>query len=365
MRRALFCGALVLLVPAGARAEAPRKGGPALSLVVGVERRYDDNILQLTRHNLDRLAENPGSSRFRIESPDDDIHAFRGLLRWRLRPLPRRETKLEAQADAYAYLRNDVKDWQQYALGVTQELTASQRHLATLEFWGRRLPEFYLGEYTDADDSFAAGRRIRRSMTYAQTALGARFRQEVGRGRLEFGAGYERLHRNYEAHFNERDNDNDQWRVTLAGRPLRRSGLTVGLVALVGRLDARGDLPGSEIKDVDTSYDHRGLGVTFALPWGRRGWRGRADASWLPERRAYTTADPYDVSRHGRVNHRRETTVRLTQHAWGPFDLVGSYYRLTSDARFPAGVAISDYDTDFAQTRWGLFLRGRWELAGR
>lgn len=351
--------------PGGARADSPRAGAPALSLVLGVERRHDDNVLQLTAHNRDRFADNPESSRFRIASVDDEVNAWRGVLRWRARPLPRRETKLEFEAAAFDYARNDVKDWQQYAARVTQELTAAQRHLATLELGLERIPAYYLGEYTDADDSFQAGHRIRRSMFYAQTRTGVRYRQELRRGRLEIGADLERLARDYGPYFAERDNHNDQWRLVVSGRPLRHAGLTVGLTWLAGRLDARGNLATSEINDVDISYVHRGLGVTAGLPWGRRGGRGRVDVGWMPERRRFTTADRYDVSRHGRVNHRQETSVRVTQHAWGPFDLVGSYYRLASDARFPPDVAISDYDTDFAQVRWGLFLRGRWELARR
>src|SRR5437867_11799946 len=105
--------------PAAAPAEAaPRdtvesraaraRGG--LTVTAGVERRHDDNILRMTPSELDQFAADPTSSRYRIASPAANVSIVRGDVEWRGRLLPRRQTTLDASADAYAFERNHVKD---------------------------------------------------------------------------------------------------------------------------------------------------------------------------------------------------------------------------------------------------------------
>ena len=148
--------------------------------------------------------QNPDPPRFLIVSPDDDINALRGDLRWRSRAIRRRETRVSASVDVFAYQRNAVKNWHQIELAARQELTASRRHLASAELSWTDIPTYYLGQITDADDSFAAGTRIRRSLTYAQSTLTARLEQEWMRGRLVLGAGFEHVRRDYNGSFDER-----------------------------------------------------------------------------------------------------------------------------------------------------------------
>lgn len=349
---------LALLAAGTASAAAPTP----LSFVVGIERVHDDNILQLTAHGFDRFSQNPDPPRFLIVSPDDAIHVIRGDVRWSTRPLPRRETRLAASVDANEYQRNRVKNWQEYEVSLRQELTSSRRNLSTLEISWADLPRYYLGEITDADASFEAGTRIRKSLDYAQVALAARLEQELFHGRLVLGAGFERLHRDYGASFEERDNDNDQWRAALETRPFPRWGLTARVAYLEGTLTARGDLESTPIRDTDISYRHSGLGAGLTLPWGRGSGRGRLVASWMPERRVYSTSDKFDLLRFGRTNRREETTLRVYQSVWGPFEAVGTYDRLTSRASFTQGIDFDPDVTDFVQTRLGLMLRARWEL---
>lgn len=353
------CGAAALAQAAPAPAKSP------FSLAVSLSRQHDDNILQLTQHNLDRLAADASAPRFLVSTPDDEVTAASADALWHGRLLPRRESRVVASADARRYARNEVMNWEEYELSVQQELTASRRSLSSLKLWTASVPRYYLGQITDADDSFAAGTRIRRSLTYAQSTLGARADQRLLQGRARAALGIERLHRNYDGHFDERDNDNVQWRAQLVVSPFRRWGGSAGIVWLTGRLDARGDLVLSPIRDADISYDHRGLGASVTLPWGRGERRGRVDIDWMPERRTYTTSDVYDLTRHGRENERRETAVRVTQHAWGPFEAVATWSRLTSDASFPDGVPLPEEQTNFDQTRYGLMLRGRWEVGGK
>ena len=374
MRTVIGAGLLLLVLTAAVAGESPappqvtaesKRPRSTWSFAFGLERRHDDNILQLTPHEIDRLQNNPTPGRFLITSPDDDVNIARADLRWRTRWLRRRDTKLAISTDVYRYQTNAVKDWQQYAASIEQELTASRQHLATLELWGTLTPDFYLRQLTDADASSAAGRRIRNALTYRQTELGLRYRQKLIDDRLAMVLGLERVHRNYNNDFNERDNDNDQWRAVLEARPIPRWKLELSLVYLAGKLKARGDLPSSEIIDRDISYRHHGLGAELTLPWGKGATRGRLEIEWQPQTRRYLTADQFDISRFQRVNHRRESSLKLTQHLWGPLDLVASAYRLTSDATFNSGIELDEDVTDFTQNRYGLMLRARWERSGK
>ncbi len=346
-----------LAVPASeAAARAP------WTLSVGVGLHHDDNVLQLSQRNLDRLATTPGPPRFRIDSPGDQVLDLSASVGLRARLLPRRESRLVASASADQFTTDAVKSWQEYGISATQELTASRRMLSTVRLWAGRIPQFYLGEITDDDESFAAGRRIRHSLIYAQTALGARLSQRLFHDRVALAGGIERKHRDYDAHFDERDNDNDQWRLEAEAQPLRHWGATVGVTYLEGRLKARGDLASSPIRDTDISYDHHGLGVHIAAPWGRGRTRGRLEAEWMPEARTYTTPDKFDLNRFGRTNLRRQWDLTVTQRLWGQVDAVGNWSRLSSAASFAPGTAFDEQATDFEQSRFGLMLRAKWDL---
>jgi len=342
--------------------QAPRERGPSYTLVLGIEWLNDDNILQLPPSDLARLASNPTPPRFLVTTPDDNVAAVHGDAYAHVQPLRRRDTRLGVSFDASSYARNDVKDWHQFGVSLQQELTASRRNLTALNAWWSSVPDYYLLQVTDADDSFAAGFRIRRSLTYGETTTGARLDQDLLRGRVKLAIGFERAERDYNAYFNERDNHNDQWRFSGEVRPFRGWGATARATFLTGTLRARGDLASSPIADADISYDHHGLGASVSLPWGRGRSRGRVDVSVMPQTRDYLTTDKFDLRRFGRENHRLETVVRVTQRVWGPFEAVATYDKLRSDAAFDSGLTFPEEETDFDQTQAGLMLRGRWEL---
>jgi hypothetical protein len=335
------------------------------SIAVGLERYHDDNILQLTRHDLDRLAANPAPPRFLISTPDDDITAFHADAAVRVRALPRRETRLGASFEDHSFTRNDVKNWREIELSIAQELSASRRHLTSIEGWWRSLPDYYLRQITDADDSFNAGTRIRRSLSYSKREAGGRLEQELLSEHLVLRAGFEREWRDYNEFFNERDSRRDDWEWAAQVRPFRAWGAWARLSWRVGRLDATGDLPASPITDADVSYDHHGLGAAVSLPWGSGATRGRVEASLTPEVRDLLTTDRFDVTRFGRTNHRLETRVSVTQRVWGPLDAIATYENLRSDATFDSGLTFPEEETDFRQTQFGLMLRARWTIRPR
>ncbi len=361
-KHAMFPLALAaVLLAAGARPAAARADW---TLGASLERSHDDNVLQLTSRRLDQLTATPGMPRFRIDTPDDDVSTLALSGAWQSHLVRRRQTRFAAAFEAHQYARNDVCNWNELSGSVRQELTASRRMLTTLTLSGESLPKYYLGEVTDPDESFAAGRRIRQSLQYAQRTLGARLDQRLLRGRVSWSAGFDRQHRDYGPHFAERDNDDDAWTLEARVQPLRAWGATAGVTWITGRLAARGELADTPVRDTDISYDHDGIGVSASLPWGHGRTRGRFDAEWQPEDRTYRTADKFDVLRYGRVNHRRFVELRATQRVWGPIEAVAHWSRLTSDAAFPPGIAIPEEQTDFTQTRAGLALRGRWSLSG-
>ncbi|HEY6196647.1 MAG TPA: hypothetical protein VI504_16575 [Candidatus Eisenbacteria bacterium] len=377
MRTRALCVAVCLFVgtSAAAIARAAEPGAPPRRASVGrsplgfnfsLGRGHDDNVLQLTRQTLDLFTRRPGPPRFLISQVGDMATIARGSLRWRARPWDRRETRLDLDAAFHRYDHDRVFDWQELELSASQELTASRRRPLTAELYGGRVPDYYLGEITDIDESVAAGRTVRHSLSYAQTTYGLRLRQELLRGRLEFGGALERIHREYNRHFLERMNDNDSWRLQAEATPFRGWDGSARVTWLRGDLNARGDLPDTlGVTDTDISYDHDGVGISLALPWGRGAWRGRFDGSFMPEVRRYTTDNKFDILRFGRENHRRDTRLRLTQRVWGPLDAVATWERLISRAEFHQGITFPAAQTNFDQEQFGVELRARWEFALR
>jgi len=350
------------IAPTAGRAQGGRM---QLSGSFSLGREHDDNVIQLTRANLDLFATRPGPPRFLISRVGDWATIGEGTLRFRDRLLPHRDTRAELDAGFHRYDHDRVVDWQQYDLSLAQELTASHRHLLSLEAFLGHIPNYYLGEITDLDESVAAGTRVRNSLTYEQTRYGARLRQELLRGRFAVAAGLERIHRGYNRHFQERVNDNDQWQLQAEVVPVPGWDASARIVWLTGALRARGDLPDTlGVRDTDISYDHDGIGAAVSLPWGGRGrWRGRLDGSFQPEVRSYTTTDKFDILRFGRENHRRDARVRVSERLWGPLEGVMSWSRLTSRAEFHQGITFPAEQTNFAQEQFEVLLRARWELA--
>lgn len=341
-------------------APAPPRGALSVSLSLGLYQ--DDNILQLTQHNLDRFAANPAPPRFLIRSPEGTVSQVSAGLRWTGRLLRRLDTKLGAELELHDYGANDVMDWSRTELTASQGVVRSRVLSIVFSGWWSRVPSYYLGQVTDEDASFDAGTRIRRSLAYSQTVSGARQETQWLRGRLRLAAGFERVRRDYGTDFAERNNHNDQWRLEAGVKPIRRSGLLARLIYEAGSLAARGDLVSSPIRDADISYNHHGLGGAVTIPWGREAARGRLEVELMPQVREYTTSDPFDITRYGKVAHRLRRDIRVVQRLWGPFEGIADWEHLTSDADFTAGIDFPSDRTDFDQTRFGFTLRGRWRL---
>lgn len=320
-----------------------------------VAQRYDDNILQLSRADIEAFRSNPDSSRFRIQSVDDQITRARLKVSSQWRLLPRRDTTFWASWRHSQYHRNNVKTYDGFSIGIRQELTASQTRLALFRLEAGFVNDFYLFELTDDDASFDARRRIRRSTTYDESRLSLLFEKELIEDRLEISAGRSWHRRDYNEFFNERDGTRREDVVGLTLRPLPWSRWEIGGRYTTGSMNARGDLPGTLIPDDDISYDLHSLTWFGSIPWGHRR-RGRIELSRRLERRTYTTKNRFDLSRFGRVNERDRVAVRILQRLTNSLDLALAWSRRTNDARFAAGVETEPGLADYQQNRYSLSL---------
>lgn len=362
-RRGALAAAVLALLSGQAVRGAEEPARPTLERLglafsVADEVRYDDNILWMSDRDIRRLAANPNSSRFRVSSPDDWVDHGEFDAWWTRRLFPRRRTRFNAGFDLYRFRTNAIKNWDEYHVGMTQELTASRRHLVSLRVGGAWVSDFYLRELTDDDDSFSAGRRIRRSARYDQASPSASLSWEVVESRLTMSLGYERARRNYVHFFDERDGIRTDWSLEARVRPVRAWRIELTLAGATGTRAAKGDLPNTPIPDDDISYDHRGGSFRAAIPWGEM-LRGRVEAAFEIERRQYTTSNAFDLFRFGRRDTLRERRLRVVQRLGRRLDLIAEWRHISNDAKFAPGVIPRDDVTDFDDNRYDLGLRAR------
>ena len=342
-------------VPQGENGQVPGERRERFGLNVSLEGRYDDNIIQLSERDLDRLKANTDPSRFRIETPDDTIAEGRFSFRYKARPIPRRETAFLAFLDAHRYTRNSVKDYQEFGVSILQEITASRQHLGSLRVEFSRTPHFYLRQLTDNDASFAAGRRIREAATYSQNEYSIAYRQELINNRLEGRLSRTRRPRDFDHHFEERDSTTDSWSLSLQGRPFGGSRIEVGLGYEAGALHARGDLSSTPIPDDDISYRYHAIVFEAEVPWGTRR-RGHLKFDVEREIRNFTTDNPFDILHSDREDERRDYRARLVQHMAGDLDLVAEVRHRSNNAAFPTDFTTSDEVTDYVENLVSLGL---------
>jgi hypothetical protein len=244
-------------------------------------------------------------------------------------------------------------------VGLTQELTASRRHLLALRVGAAWISDFYLRELTDDDASVAAGTRIRKSARYDQATPSASIGWEVIDDHLTMSLGYKRARRNYIHSFNERDGVRNDWSLEARVRPVRRWRLELEAGAATGDYDARGDLSSSPaVLDDDISYDHDGAWLKATVPWGTKR-RGRVEVEAEIEHRDFTTSNMFDQFRFGRTDTRREGGLRVAQKLSRMLELSAEWHRLSNNADFSPGVVARDDTTDYIENRYELGLRAR------
>ena len=138
-----------LLWPTAVQAQKKKKKPKGLKLEADfrVATFYDDNILKYSEKYLDRFINNQDEGRFHIKSYDDMVVNPAIGLSASYRLFGKRKTQIDAGASQSYYIVNDIKNWQNYNIGISQEIT---RRLS-LSFSYSYIPDFYVRHFRDDD----------------------------------------------------------------------------------------------------------------------------------------------------------------------------------------------------------------------
>ncbi len=302
---------------------------------------HDDNILSLSDRDKGLVGDpNPANTgRFRIESPDDFIFAPDLTLTFARSPRRGRETDIVFTVRAHDYVRNSVKDYQDIALSVRQELTRSRAHQTALKVGISRIPSYYLRELIDEDESPPPpGPKIRNSLTYEKSRAFLELTQEVLDRTLSVTGRYAREKRDYNDHFNERDSDSDVLSLDASVYPMRRIGLRIRPYYAREKRGSHGDLDSSPgIVDDDVGYDSDLFGVEVRGLWGRDAdHRHTLRAYYEDEEHTFTTSIIGDDGHFGRVDSITKFGVGYEKEIGAAWAWGASAYHRDNDVSLPS-----------------------------
>lgn len=233
--------------------------------------RYDDNILSLSEEEK-ALLDDPtqgGSERFGINNADDFIVAPEVIASFDRKPRRGRGTKLSLNLHAFKYTNNSIKDYQQFGLSLSQELTRRSQHYTTLTIKASRIPEYFLRKLKDEDESALAGMTIRNDLDYALNRGYIELSHELVNRLMTIEGGFAVERRNYNLHFNERDSSSTVSSLGVKIYPLRRIIFRLHPSFERESRRARGDLPTSTVLDDDVGFDGYLFGLDLRWLWGQ------------------------------------------------------------------------------------------------
>lgn len=277
----------------------------------GSEVRYDDNILSLSETEKDRVSD---PNRFKIESVGDAILIPSVFLQVSRQPHRGRETNLFLSVRAYDYFRNSIKDYQTFSVGLRQELNRSRRHRTALRVGASWIPEYYMRQLIDDDESAAAGQLIRNELTYAKKRGYVEISQEIVDSVLTLSGTYSRERRDYNSHFDERDSSSNVFTLDLDVYPLRRHNFRVTPYFERETRSSRGDLSSSTVVDDDVGFDSNLSGLSLRGLWGPDSDHRRiVRAFYEREDRNYTTRFSPDTGHFRRSDEIRKLGVGFEQ----------------------------------------------------
>ena len=351
---ALLACALIALPASAARGAEPDPFRLRLSVQPG----YDDNILQLSEDEQQEFEDDTDPNQFLIESTDDVITRARAELRWETNLWKKRTTYWSARITAYIFATNDVKDYEEYVVGVDQEIHRPSRHRSWVELEYTRSPSRYSREITDDDATLAAGTRIRESLIQETDEYWLGYRQRILGKELELEGGYRFEVMDFGTHFPERDSVRGTWVLQGRSEPFETWPFQFTISQEYGTNDAEGDLASTTFVDDDPSYRFYGTTLSAELPW--KGG-GHFEAEIEVEFRSYTTDNPLDTVRFDREDDRRTYTGRVEQTLRPGFLAFAEYRHRVVEADLPRATPATDEDTDYVES---LVLLGiRWELS--
>ncbi len=258
-----------LLCANGVQAQKKKKKSNKFKMEAdfGLTTFYDDNILKYSYKYLDRFINNKDEGRFHIRTYDDVIVNATVGLSASYRLFGKRKTIVDAEASFSNYLINDIKNWQIYNVGISQEIT---RRLS-LSFRYSYIPDFYVRHFRDDDWIPIVGYTPESFTPYSFAKNNYAFVGEYTffkdtRVRLYYY--YMQYYHN--KHYTEYDSKNNLFRLRVT-QPLSRN-FEVDLSYQYETSDAKGyDEPGETREtsdDSDATYAENGLnaGLTWKMP---------------------------------------------------------------------------------------------------
>lgn len=142
--------------PSKAAMKPPAKDGVQVDLRAGAEVGFDDNILDLSRKQLDELEGGQDTHKFRIDEPGDVVYSAWIEGRIKGRTLFKDPTSAGAKIQPYFYQDNSIANYEEYKLFAKQGFAA---HEAGLEVGLERdvyLRELKVAEVNGAPDLFSS-----------------------------------------------------------------------------------------------------------------------------------------------------------------------------------------------------------------
>ncbi len=342
-----------------------------------LQERYDDNIIQLSQRDLDRLAASGGGSgfgcgsrsldtkggRFTITSPGDHVLIPQLETSLKTEWLEGRPTAFGADASVYRYLTNDIKSYEWYRLSAFQPLWNGTDHQTTIGVLYGVVPSFYLRNLRSDRTAETLGvlPPPRRQATYHKAGLHLQVEQEIIPGRLRFTGSLGREDRNYNPCFDERDSRMPFHEFDLIYDPFNSGRLRVHVWYRREDLHAHGDLldtPDFIEEDVSSRRDIWAGEVRFR--WGPKSQRKSIHLRHEAEKRDFLTTDPNDISHFGRFDRRRFSSIVLRvdlRKGWfltaaGERDINRSSFPTTPGSTFSPEEA-TDYTENLLQFGFG------------
>ena len=380
-----------ILLPVLLAAVAPAPAAPAAqpdtvarkgwTLRLGLDARYDDNILQLSDRDLNRI-DNPSAgdvaaNRFSIESADDFITVARlsPALKadwWRGRP-----TSFDLDVSAYKYLDASIKDYQSYRFSAAQTLRGGKALTTRAGLTCGLLPRYYLRNLIS--DRYLEELGVlpsplpRLEVTFRKTYAQIELEQEIVRDVLTFRGFWGRERRDYNRYFDERDSRMPYGEAGLVWTPRRDARLRLRAAYRREDLHAEGDLSDtpSFIEDDISSRRHI-MEAGLRVRWGAKGRRMSLALDYENERRDYTTTDTFDAFHLGRKDTRNYATLSFRAELRKGWFLAARAEHDTNRSRFPAAAGgttepndITDYTENLAQFGFGYEFGATTGGAGR
>ncbi len=357
---------------AGSAQEPAGKSPPAhktWSLRLGIDERYDDNILQLSQRDLDRLR-NPhpsdaAANRFSISTSDDFITIPRvgpGFQAdwWRGRP-----TSFDLDVSAYQYLRNPIKNYQSYRLSIAQAVRGGKALDTSVAVTYGQRPSFYVRNLISdrhlEELGFIPNPIPRLEATYRRDYLQLEVQQEIVKDILSFRAQSGREHRNYNRNFDERDSQMPYREAGLSWTPYRDGRLRLRAGFRREDLHAGGDLADTPSFLEDDVSSRRDIWeADLRLRWGAKGRKKTVIFDYEGEHRDYSTTNTFDAFHFGRQDTRLYVTLSFRADLEKGWFVAASAERDANRSKFPAAVSsavqpddITDYTENLAQIGFG------------